>query len=366
LYNRTGQTGAKSMNENKEILLSICIPTHNRGSFLRKTLDTIMPQCNDAIEVVILDSASTDDTREVVNAYEGKIHNLTYVYSKEKSGIDIDMARTVALATGKYCWLMSSDDAMTSDAVSLLMQELKVGYELYICNRIVCDAFLNPIRHRRWLRKNVSKTVFNLSNRQELFSYLDAAIEFGAVFSYMSVLIFKREEWNRIPYDPSFTGTGYAHVKRIFGIITNHGKLKYIELPLVLNRSFNDSFLEIGIVNRFMLDIDGYIQLSDSVFPNDPLLAKGILRVMILEHPWYQVVKLRAFVEDEQQWRTIKKKLVYCGYHEDFINIVGFLRKIKPLIKIAVRLRHDYNRSVWHKHLFSLKHYIKSLARSTS
>ena len=171
----------------------------------------------------------------------------------------------------------------------------------------------------------------------------------------MSALVFKREEWNRTEYDDAFTGSGYGHVVRIFGIISNGGRLKYIERPLVLNRSFNDSFLEKGIVNRFMLDIDGYLHLSMRLFPEDETIRKDFLRVMTLEHPWYQIVKLRAHMDDKEDWRSIREKLLRCGYDDTLLGICGSLAKAKKLVKMAVRLKYIYNTSVFHRYVYSLR-----------
>ena len=39
------------------IALSICIATHNRGTFIGATLDSIISQANEKIEIVIVDGA---------------------------------------------------------------------------------------------------------------------------------------------------------------------------------------------------------------------------------------------------------------------------------------------------------------------
>lgn len=55
-------------------LLSLCIPTYNRGEILRETLDTIVlsPDFDDRVEVVICDNCSTDNTREISQEYGGE------------------------------------------------------------------------------------------------------------------------------------------------------------------------------------------------------------------------------------------------------------------------------------------------------
>ncbi len=54
------------------MLLSICIPTYNRGTFLRRTLDSIISQPawkSGDVEVVISDNKSTDDTPLIIAGF---------------------------------------------------------------------------------------------------------------------------------------------------------------------------------------------------------------------------------------------------------------------------------------------------------
>lgn len=110
-----------------------------------------------------------------------------------------------------------------------------------------------------------------------------------------------------------------------------------------------------GIVNRFMLDIDGYLLLANKLFFNDELVRGEFLRVMTLEHPWYQIVKIRAFIDEEKHWSSIRQKLLYCGYSNTLLSICGALGRMKQLVKIAVMLKYIYNTCFFHKYLFSLK-----------
>ena len=81
--------------------LSICIPTFNFGEFIGETLESILPQVVDGVEVVILDGGSTDDTTAVVRSFQDRYPELRYVRRDERGGIDRDMARNVDLARGR-------------------------------------------------------------------------------------------------------------------------------------------------------------------------------------------------------------------------------------------------------------------------
>src|ERR1700733_7939997 len=104
------------MQEDKSIKLSICIPTYNRAAFIGKTLESILSQVNESIEIVVMDGASTDDTSEVVASYQSRFKNLVYYRGSTNLGVDRDMATSVELARGAYCWLMSSDDLVKPGA----------------------------------------------------------------------------------------------------------------------------------------------------------------------------------------------------------------------------------------------------------
>ena len=61
----------------------------------------------------MLDAASTDGTREVVEDSPGDSLVLRYIRQDTNQGVDRDYDRTVELARGEYCWMMSDDDILT-------------------------------------------------------------------------------------------------------------------------------------------------------------------------------------------------------------------------------------------------------------
>ena len=97
--------------------LSICIPTRNREVYLIECLDNILSQGIDDLEIVIVDGASTDNTKTVVKRYENKFANLTYFRRDECIGVDKDILQAIQISKGEYCWLMSDDDLLEQGAL---------------------------------------------------------------------------------------------------------------------------------------------------------------------------------------------------------------------------------------------------------
>jgi abequosyltransferase len=318
------------------IKLSICIPTYNFGESIGETLSAVINQCHnrDDVEIVVVDGASTDNTAEIVRSYQNRFSSLAYHRLERKGGIDNDLALTVELARGDYCWLLSSDDVPVAGAISRMLCEIELGCDIFLFSRTVCDRDLRPLFDQLWLGKNAEDRIFTFASPRDFIDYFFRSTSIGALFSYISSLMVKRDAWNAIIQDNAFIGSNYAHVARLFSILLKGGTLKYIQEPLVFCRGDNDSFSKSGVVRRFMIDIDGYLLLADMLF-SDADVRFTLLAVMQREHPWYVYAELKSRISDPVVWREFKRKLLAYGYSPGQLAVVGVLGSLPPVMSIA-------------------------------
>ena len=101
----------------------------------------------------------------------------------------------------------------------------------------------------------------------------------------MSSLIVKKSRWDAIPLDEAFVGSLWAHVARFFQMIPEGLRVKYIAESLLDKRGENDSFLDKGLVYRYMLAVDGFHRLADTFFGRTSREAYHIRRVIRNEFP---------------------------------------------------------------------------------
>lgn len=328
------------------IKVSICMPTRNRAGFIGQALESIISQADDSIEIVIVDGASQDNTQEIVQAYQKKFKNLVYSRQDENGGVDRDMAKAITLSRGEYCWLFSDDDLFKPGAIKRILTEIKSGDEIYLCNITACNLLMQPYKEMFWLSRTVQDKVFNLHDRNEFIEYCNKANSIGALFSYWSSIILRREEWVKSGYDCDFDKTAYALAASLFSFIKRKCRLKYIKDSLVCWRNDNESFQhEGGLVKRFLLDFNGYLKIADKYLSADPAMRNSFLRVMKREHPWYTIIHAASFIDGLTMREQFSAKLLKFGYNKKMIGIYYLLGRYKNLVSFGVKIKRKIARS---------------------
>lgn len=284
------------------VRLSICIPTYNFGAFIGETLESVLPQVSNGVEVVVLDGGSTDDTTQVVESFQQRFPSLRYERRNERGGIDRDLARTVDMARGEYCWLFCSDDLMRPAAISQMLENLGSGHDIYVCGFTLCTPDMRPFMDSPIMR-TASDAEFELGDERDRRAYFESAHTTPAFFSFAGSLIFKKSRWESIAFDEAFAGSCWAHVARFFALMPQGLRLKFLADSYLYKRTENDSFMDQGIIRRYALAIDGYGRLADTFFGKDSPEAFHIRRVLVNEFPPW--ILLHAKMESQEDgYRT--------------------------------------------------------------
>jgi glycosyltransferase involved in cell wall biosynthesis len=98
--------------------VSVVIATHNRAALLPETVESVLKQRFQDFELIIVDDGSTDRTRDVLRAYEGRIH---YVH-QENRGPSAARNLGVRLARAPWIAIQDSDDLCDPGHLETLYQ----------------------------------------------------------------------------------------------------------------------------------------------------------------------------------------------------------------------------------------------------
>jgi len=212
------------------LTLSICISTFRRADFLGQTLDSIISQLRPGVELVVVDGASPDHTPQLMAKYLSSHPQIRYYREADNSGVDGDYDKAVGYARGKYCWLMTDDDLLRSDAIEKVLSALESNIDLVVVNAEIRNADLSEILENR--RLNVAEDLeFRVGQEEEFFSL-------SAIYlSFIGCVVVKRELW--LSRERSkYYGTLFIHMGVIFQNPPIAG-VKVISDPLIIIRYGN-------------------------------------------------------------------------------------------------------------------------------
>lgn len=154
------QTTGSSMNDQSPLVTIITV-TRNRSSLISRAIESILSQTYRNIEYIIVDGASTDNTREVVGRYRDP--RLQYIYLDKYGRIPQTRAGFEA-STGKYITFLDDDDEYLPTKVDkqvALIESLPSEYGFVYCWMTYFDNTSHRLlrRHKPELRGNVAHLV---------------------------------------------------------------------------------------------------------------------------------------------------------------------------------------------------------------
>lgn len=93
--------------------VSLVVPSLNQGRFLAATLESALGQGYPALEILVQDGGSTDGTRDVLEAFRGRVA----VVSEPDGGQADAINRGLARASGEVLGYLNSDDLLLPGAL---------------------------------------------------------------------------------------------------------------------------------------------------------------------------------------------------------------------------------------------------------
>ena len=101
--------------------ISIIVPVYNGEEFFEECLDSLINQTHKDIEIVIVNDASTDNTKQIIKKYMGKDSRIVYVENKENMNLYETLCVGYENATGDYVTFCDADDYLSLNACEVLL-----------------------------------------------------------------------------------------------------------------------------------------------------------------------------------------------------------------------------------------------------
>ena len=167
------------MCRDKMVKISIIMPVFNDEKYLNESIDSLLKQSLDDIELICVNDGSTDNSLEILNDYSNKYEFIT-VFSKENEGPGIARNYGLTKAKGEYIGYLDSVDIFIDEKALELMYESAIKN-----NADIVSANLKCINRKGELVTDKDLERFNEEK-------IIAPQEYGIPYSFYKN-IFKRE-----------------------------------------------------------------------------------------------------------------------------------------------------------------------------
>lgn len=156
-----------------EYKASIVIPTYNSREHLRECIDSAIRQTLDKIEIIVINDASTDDTRDIIEELAARNDNIVTIEHDANTGQGAARNDGIDLARGKYVFFLDSDDSIPPYSLEVLFDIAEeYGSDIVFgktCSEVAQDGNYIVSEMRNVTLENYPALVYNHSVWNKLY-----------------------------------------------------------------------------------------------------------------------------------------------------------------------------------------------------
>jgi glycosyltransferase involved in cell wall biosynthesis len=235
-------------NQPETYTVSIIVPVHNTAAYLRACLNSLSAQTLYAIEVIIVNDGSTDNSQNIIDEYVRQFPHIFRSFLQPHSGLSDARNFGIQHARGSYIGFVDSDDYVASDMFAQLYHEaIKKDADVCFCG--------------------YTKVFFAASNDNLVTETIEIAGDYTDVFDVSvkknpRILIqAKPYAWNKIQRKHLFdgllypTGRTYEDCAVTYNLLARAKGISYVAKPLYFYRQRPGSIIQTANEHIFdMLD----------------------------------------------------------------------------------------------------------------
>lgn len=191
-------------------LVSINIPVFKCEKYILRCLESVKKQTYKNLEIILINDCTPDKSVEIIEKYiqENPELNMKLYHNESNQGLSVVRNKGIENSTGKYIYMLDSDDYITQDCIEKLVDTAEIEDSDIVVGETVCfdskdgqEKMLFPIKtnekslsgnqliferfvegdwpiigpnklyNRNWIHKNNLKFVKGLFSQDELWAF---------------------------------------------------------------------------------------------------------------------------------------------------------------------------------------------------
>jgi len=229
------------------VRLSVIVPTYNESHRIAASLHRFYEYLGEQeydYEIIVVDDASTDNTREIVR---NEFPDTILLVDKPNRGKGYAVKRGIEAAKGEIRLFTDADNSTPIEEVEKFWPHFDSGADVVIGSRSLPNSQVEV--HQPWYRENMGK-IYNLVLRIfGLTSFPDTQCGFKAVSAHAADIIFPRQTVNRFGFDAEILYIAQRH-----GLRVEQVPIRWINSPQSRVHPLIDSAKMLGEVVRIRLN----------------------------------------------------------------------------------------------------------------
>lgn len=214
-----------------EPLVSVVMPVYNAASYLQESIDSILAQSFTNFECIIIDDASTDDSREIIKGYTDERIILVENTHDFVSSLNLG----ISLSKGRYIARMDADDMMHPDRLKIQTAIMEAEPQITVCSS--------------WIKafgENKAAQLFSTPQQGVIVSPLLSLLGGKNIYHPTVMLRKKFLDEHQLQYQPY----PYAEDMKLWAEIAKCGGMFYIESQCLLDYRISENQVSTLYMNK--------------------------------------------------------------------------------------------------------------------
>ena len=195
------------------VKVSIIMPVFNAEKYIQKSIESLLKQTLQDIEIIIVNDGSTDNSKEIIKKYEEKYKDKIKYLEKENGGAADARNHAISNATGEYIAFLDSDDYAEPEMYEKMYNKAKEENS----SMVECD-FYWEYPHKKRLDTGII-----YANKKDMLLY-------ARVIPWNKLIKKSLIDANKISFPK---GLRYEDVEFTYKLVPYCEKVSFIKEPLV-------------------------------------------------------------------------------------------------------------------------------------
>ena len=160
-------------------LISVIMTVYNSGNYLHNPLSSILAQSYSNYELIVINDASTDGSKECIEVFASQNPEISLSYFENHKNLGQAASLNIGLdnARGEYVCLIDSDDRISPNFLSLLMEKIRDSLDFVYCGFDTIDTVtskVTPYLSNRKYLDDSNEIIRQYMNARNHFAFVGA------------------------------------------------------------------------------------------------------------------------------------------------------------------------------------------------